>query len=277
MYITPIFKLIKKGFPEIISIYMMMTIAHPSFCEACGHYEKIPPGKTGYIASPRNYGPYVYCMWWLETELKYQLSINVTYEGDINDGRCGDYIIIRDGRIDDDSSIILDQSSSCSSLSNYVVNASSSWLLVQFRSDGLNSTRGFQGYITSTYIGTTISNYTNPIISCNSYEWQCSNKVCMTISYRCDGYNDCGCDDGCDEHGCEGLGLDRFALLGIAIGGGFGIFAVFFIFAFLYETHLKRRTLLNDPEAQAALKKEKDKKKRKAAIKKAMKEKKGRR
>lgn len=68
---------------------------------------------------------------------------------------------------------------------------------------------------------------------------------------------------------------DRFALLGIAIGGGFGIFAVFFIFAFLYETHLKRRTLLNDPEAQAALKKEKDKKKRKAAIKKAMKEKKG--
>ena len=30
----------------------------------------------------------------------------------------------------------------------------------------------------------------------------------MTLSYRCDDFNDCGCDDsGCDEHECEGLGL----------------------------------------------------------------------
>ena len=50
---------------------------------------------------------------------------------------------------------------------------------------------------------------------------------------------------------------------------------VFFLFAFIYESHLKRRTLLADPEAQAALQKEKDKKRRKAALKKAMKEKKG--
>ena len=31
----------------------------------------------------------------------------------------------------------------------------------------------------------------------------------MTLSYRCDGYNDCGCDEDCDEYGCEGLGLGK--------------------------------------------------------------------
>ena len=31
----------------------------------------------------------------------------------------------------------------------------------------------------------------------------------MTLSYRCDGYNDCGCDEGCDEYECEGLGLGK--------------------------------------------------------------------
>ena len=60
---------------------------------------------------------------------------------------------IRDGQINDDTSILLDQSSSCSSLTNYIVTASASWLLVQFRSDGLNYTSGVQGYISSTYVG----------------------------------------------------------------------------------------------------------------------------
>ena len=71
------------------------------------------------------------------------------------------------------------------------------------------------------------------------------------------------------------LFLGRYALLGIAIGAGVGTFALFFLFALAYETHLKRRTLLNDPEAQAALEKEKEKKRRKLAIKKNQKQKKG--
>lgn len=266
-----------KSFPDIRAIFIMMMIAQHNFCEACGKYEKIAGGGTGYIASPTNYGAYAYCMWWLETDLGYQLSINVTYVGDTNDGRCGDYVIIRDGKLNDDTSILLDESSSCSTLTNYIVTASASWLLVQFRSDGLNYTSGFQGYISSTYVGATITNFTSPIVDCNSYEWQCSNKVCMTLSYRCDNYNDCGCDEGCDEYECEGLGLGRYTLLGIAIAAGFGTFALFFVFALAYESHLKRRTLLNDPEAQAALQKEKEKKKRKQAIKENQKKQKGRR
>ena len=60
---------------------------------------------------------------------------------------------IRDGKLNDDTSILLDESSSCSTLTNYIVTASASWLLVQFRSDGLNYSSGFQGYISSTYVG----------------------------------------------------------------------------------------------------------------------------
>ena len=31
----------------------------------------------------------------------------------------------------------------------------------------------------------------------------------MTLSYRCDDFNDCGCDVGCDEYECEGIGLGK--------------------------------------------------------------------
>ena len=61
---------------------------------ACGKYEKVGGGGVGYIASPTNYGAYTHCIWWLETDSGYQLSINITYVGDINYGRCGDFIIV---------------------------------------------------------------------------------------------------------------------------------------------------------------------------------------
>ena len=64
------------------------------FFSACGTYEKIGAGGVGYIASPANYGAFAHCIWWLETDSRYQLSINITYVGDTNDGRCGDYIIV---------------------------------------------------------------------------------------------------------------------------------------------------------------------------------------
>ena len=73
-------------------VHHFVTFMH--LVSACGKYEKIAGGGTGYIASPTNYGAYAYCMWWLETDMGYQLSINVTYVGDTNDGRCGDYVIV---------------------------------------------------------------------------------------------------------------------------------------------------------------------------------------
>lgn len=49
------------------------------------------------------------------------------------------------------------------------------------------------------------------VSECRSFQWKCPNKVCMTLSYRCDGYNDCGCDgEDCDENGCDGLAIGIF-------------------------------------------------------------------
>ena len=57
----------------------------------------MPGGESGYIATDPGYAPYTHCIWWLETDEGYRLSMTVTYEGDTNDGRCGDYIIVSVG------------------------------------------------------------------------------------------------------------------------------------------------------------------------------------
>lgn len=91
------------------------------------------------------------------------------------------------------------------------------------------------------------------------------------MSYRCDGFNDCGCEDGCDEHQCDGLSIGKYTIM--IIGGciGFLLFIIFFIFAYAFERHLKNRALMADPEAQADLQRKKADKKRKEAYQKAVK------
>ncbi|XP_060574595.1 uncharacterized protein LOC132732219 isoform X2 [Ruditapes philippinarum] len=260
----------------LLIIHVIMAIIRTS--EACGSYIKIGSGDTRTLSSGSPYGTYLHCLWWIETDTGSQLSLNITsYEGDYNYGRCGDYIIISNS----DTEGILDSRSNstgnCTSLTNHLVTASASWLRVQFYSDGITSTSGFTGHISSTYVGSSITDVANPIVACKSFELECSNKVCMTLSYRCDGFNDCGCDKDCDESGCEGLSLGKYEIM--LIGGlmGLALFMSFFIFAFWYESYLRRKTLMADPEAQAELQRKKAEEKRKAAYKKAAKEKKGRR
>lgn len=63
----------------------------------------------------------------------------------------------------------------------------------------------------------------------------------------------------------------------MVIGGCIGLFLflIFFVSAYAYESHLRKRTLMADPEAQAELQKKKAEEKRRAAFKKAAKAKKG--
>uniref|UniRef100_A0A2C9KEW1 CUB domain-containing protein n=1 Tax=Biomphalaria glabrata TaxID=6526 RepID=A0A2C9KEW1_BIOGL len=55
---------------------------------------------------------------------------------------------------------------------------------------------------------------------CRSYEFECRNKECISMSYRCDRVNDCGCTVDCDESGCEGINLSKMNqfIVGFSIG-----------------------------------------------------------
>lgn len=47
------------------------------------------------------------------------------------------------------------------------------------------------------------------VSACKSYEVECPNTVCIPRAYICDGFNDCGCVEDCDEQDCEGLGIGK--------------------------------------------------------------------
>jgi len=55
---------------------------------------KIDAGGKATISTGSSYGKYANCIWWLETDTGYQLSMNVTLDRDYNHGRCGDYILV---------------------------------------------------------------------------------------------------------------------------------------------------------------------------------------
>ncbi|XP_052808006.1 uncharacterized protein LOC128236913 [Mya arenaria] len=262
----------------LLSIYIFFLImAVSSVSEACGSYKKINGGGSATIDTGSNYGANAHCTWWLETDAGYQLSMVITYQADSKTDRCGDYFILYEleAASANDSSE-LDWSSNCTDLTNYQVTAQASWLKVEFISDALNTTSGFQGAITST-ANANASSFSTPINDCKSFEWKCPNKVCLPLSYRCDGFNDCGYEgDDSDEDGCQGLGFNKYMIM--LIGGivGFGIFLVFFIFSCVYESYVRRKALMADPDAQAELQRRKADKKRRDAYKKAAKEKKSR-
>lgn len=70
---------------------MFYVVYHLS---ACGSYVKIDGGRSTAISTGSNYGKYSNCIWWLETDAGYQLTMNVTIERDYNYGRCGDYVMV---------------------------------------------------------------------------------------------------------------------------------------------------------------------------------------
>ncbi|KAH3889096.1 hypothetical protein DPMN_013145 [Dreissena polymorpha] len=255
--------------------YLSVVMALSSVCEACGSYIEIAGGGSVTISPGSQYKPNVNCIWWLETDAKHFLSAAINYTADQAEG-CRDYFILSEGK--DGADVLDDWSQNCTDETNYIRDAKAQWLRIQFKADGNSTTAGtFTAEISSIANDSIDSTLISPIRSCRSFEWKCPNKVCMTLSYRCDDYDDCGCDeDGCDEDGCSGLPLGKYTIM--LVGGlvGLGVFVGFAIFSSCYEAYLRRKAFMADPEAQAELQRKKAEKKKREAYKKAAKERKAR-
>ena len=51
------------------------------------------------------------------------------------------------------------------------------------------------------------------VSECRSYEFTCANKLCVSVSYLCDGFYDCGCGANCDEDNCGDVSISAYALV----------------------------------------------------------------
>ncbi|XP_005099397.1 tolloid-like protein 2 [Aplysia californica] len=201
----------------------------------CGDYYDLGPSSTGTIYSPdypNMYGTYSKCIWLIRTDDKYRVQLSVTFTGERYNGDCSDYLEIRDGN----SSAAL-VAKLCDTHTAEVVRSTYRWMWVLFKSDGITgSATAMQATFSSFYNATTPAITQNAAPTCRSYEFECRNMQCLSMAYRCDGYNDCGCINDCDEDGCGPLALSTGAQIGISIAVGIGVFFVICCIAFLIES-----------------------------------------
>nr|KAG5705049.1 hypothetical protein BaRGS_018779 [Batillaria attramentaria] len=201
----------------------------------CGGFIDIGASVTGTIQSPNypgSYPTYARCVWILEAAEYYTISLSIDFTGETYSGSCSDYIQVYDGGLTGTKFV-----DSCGTLSSSVVTSTGRWLYIYFKSDGLTgSGTGLSATYSPVYTGLA-SNTTNPVSNCRSYEFKCSNKLCISMSYRCDGYNDCGCGSDCDEDGCGGLPLSSVQQILIGVGVGTGVFVVIAFLGVVLEKH----------------------------------------
>ncbi|XP_076467137.1 membrane frizzled-related protein-like [Babylonia areolata] len=194
-------------------------------CYECGGYIGMDASSTGTIQSPGypgNYPDYTRCIWILEAPSDYVTRLTVTFQGETYNSACSDYVQIRDGG---ETGTVLQ--STCGNLTSSVVTSSGRWMYVFFTSDGISQADGLSAYYSAVYVGSSInSSISNPTRDCRTFEFECSNKLCISQSYRCDGYYDCGCGEDCDEYGCGGIDLAKSETLAIGFCLGIVLFIV---------------------------------------------------
>ncbi|XP_059154691.1 bone morphogenetic protein 1-like isoform X2 [Physella acuta] len=187
----------------------------------CGDYYKINEDTPGYIYNPGYPNAalsYLKCIWLIEAPKYYYITFNVTFQGERFSDICSDYIEIRDGSR---YSPVIKRF--CDTHINEHVRSKAHLLWVKLVTDGVNNTNTkFVGFFQAIDTGITSGHDNTSSIhtDCRSYEFECRNKECLSMSYRCDGYNDCGCTVDCDESGCEELDLtkDMQLCIGVSVG-----------------------------------------------------------
>lgn len=207
--------------------------------KACGQYIELAGGSTSRISVSNSYAPYSNCIWVIQAAPGYRVKLNITsFVGQTLGGSCVDFITIRDGS--QTSNEVLGVT--CSVLTNEVVVSTARWMWIQFQGDGEITTTGLSAELSTVYAGSSISNYSSPLESCKTFQFKCDNGICLTRSYLCDGFDDCGCD-GCDEDGCKGLSLTKGELMGMSVTVGVVISVGIFLFSYLFEKYKKLKAI----------------------------------
>lgn len=203
---------------------MLITTAGPLLAGAtsgeCGGLIFAAIDKNGTITSPNHPGPYgnlAHCIWLLEAnpDQVVQLSLNgVAAEGTHSDG-CIDYLEVRAGS---DTEPLMYQGCEISDV--VTLTSPSRWLWLRFYSDDATQNTGFSASW-EVVENVNTSNQTYPSPACDGTRFTCANRECISWSYVCDGWSDCGCSGpGCDEDQCQGFGLDTAFIIGVGVGVG---------------------------------------------------------
>ncbi|KAK3770826.1 hypothetical protein RRG08_036427 [Elysia crispata] len=239
----------KAGVNRLIKLFSAIGLsvlsAVSGFAE-CGDYYYLSPGITASITSPNYpamYPTYSKCIWVVEAPGEnYRVQLTISYTGERYNGTCADYVEVRDGG---QYAPLL--AMFCDNASNAVVVSGYVWMWVLFKSDGIMGSGSVMTATFTTYYNATPSdNTTQPFSACRSYEFECRNKMCASLSYRCDGYNDCGCKKDCDEDECYSLSITKGVQIGISVAVGVVTFFFVALISFAIEGRNSWRAMVSD-------------------------------
>lgn len=166
-----------KNFPGFRANYSEIKITN----NECGGLLTTGKGVFSSLFYPSNYPPQVRCVWNIQTSEDKFIKIRFRRfsVGSDQDPSCSqDYVQVDDKRL-------------CGSqLKTPVLTIRSHRVSVTFHSDSSSVNQGFTAEYES-YV---------PTDPCPG-QFQCSNNLCVSLTVKCDGYNDCGDDS--DEENCK--------------------------------------------------------------------------
>ncbi|ELT88985.1 hypothetical protein CAPTEDRAFT_219935 [Capitella teleta] len=216
----------------------------------CGSHITPTADETGVISSPNypaNYPDYAHCIWLIVAPKRYAVKITFVdgMHGESSSGGCSDYLEIRNGSRS--SSLVF---SGCDPTIGQEITTSGRWLWIKFFSDEATSFAGFS--LNWELVSDVSVSNKSPVEACQAVNFRCANQECVYGSYKCDGWNDCGClGGGCDEDNCSGIPR-RSATSRLALGIGVGsfVFCIIFFGIGILEIVLKKRSEIKEKKYQ---------------------------